>query len=186
MCCTCTEEVFRIKLLSAATHKPVLYIIRSAIKFYKKNFSKFWKIFWSFCRASKMTPTDEFWVRRRTLEPRYRNIWILPIESSDPSCISWNWFSSSLTMSAVYWWPGNLLINVFRLILSYYNVFSGKNTVLNFWDGPFRVLLTWVNVTVKKEEFDDPETKLGTKLIILGGRSTVDPITGGTQFLTIS
>ena len=41
------------------------------------KFSKFWKIFWSFCWASKMTPTDEFWVRRRILEPRYRNfeIW---------------------------------------------------------------------------------------------------------------
>ena len=38
------------------------------------KFSKFWKIFWSFCWASKMTPTDEFWVRRRILEPRYRNM----------------------------------------------------------------------------------------------------------------
>ena len=38
------------------------------------KFSKCWKIFWSFCWASKMTPTDEFWVRRRILEPRYRNM----------------------------------------------------------------------------------------------------------------
>ena len=38
------------------------------------KFSKFWKIFWSFCWASKMTPTDEFWVRRRIPEPRYRNM----------------------------------------------------------------------------------------------------------------
>ena len=38
------------------------------------KFSKFWKIFWSFCWASKMTPTDEFWMRRRILEPERRRI----------------------------------------------------------------------------------------------------------------
>ena len=39
-----------------------------------------------------------------------------------------------------------MLINIFRFILSYNNVFSRKNTVLNIWEGPFRVFfLTRVN-----------------------------------------
>ena len=36
------------------------------------KFSKNRKILWSFYLASQMTRTDEFWVRRRILEPRYR------------------------------------------------------------------------------------------------------------------
>ena len=35
--------------------------------------SKNWKLLWLFYQSSKMTPTAEFRVRRRALEPRYCN-----------------------------------------------------------------------------------------------------------------
>ena len=80
-------------------------------------------IHWRFEMSRKSQKPNQFFWSKRNLEKMQKN-------ELKWTCFSWNWFSSLLTMSAVYWWPDILLINIFRFILSYHTVFSRKNTVL--------------------------------------------------------
>jgi len=67
---------FRKSRLRKIVHPKIrcFETFRSEIQGFERwqNFSKFWKIFRPSCWASKMMPTDEFWVCGLFLEPRNR------------------------------------------------------------------------------------------------------------------